>query len=192
MIELECGDFRELPLRIPDESVDLVLTDPPYPKEYHPLISPLGERARRVLKPDGHLIAYAGNYCVPEWTRRLEEAGLRYRALIWLQHSGRCQLLPELKLRMDGKPLLVFSRIWKTYPRRVLSNVIEGGGRDKRYHEWAQDLGSAMHLIEHYTKPGDLVLDPFAGSGTVLLAAFLLGRRAIGYEIDPGHYERRL
>ena len=46
-----------------------------------------------------------------------------------------------------------------------------------------------MHLIDRYTKPGNLVWDPFAGSGTVLLAAYLLGRRAIGYEIDPERYE---
>jgi len=35
------------------------------------------------------------------------------------------------------------------------------------------------------TEPGDLVCDPFAGSGTVLIAAQDLGRRVIGFEIDP-------
>lgn len=189
MIELECGDFREWIEQIPDESIDLILTDPPYPKEYSPLITPLGEQARRVLKPDGHLIAYAGNYCVPDWTRRLVDSGLRYRALMWLPHSGRCQLLPELKMTMDGKPVLVFSRIWRTYPNRVLSNVIPSGGRDKRYHPWGQDEASAAHLIDHYAPLGGTVLDTFAGAGTVLVAAGKLGRRAIGFEIDPRHYE---
>ena len=146
--------------------------------------TPLAEQACRVLKPEGHLILYCGNYCGPDWSRRLGDAGLIHKASPWLQHNGRCQILPELKMRMDGKPVLIYSRIWRTYPNQVLSNVIQGGGRDKRYHHWGQDVGSAIHLIKHYTKPGDMVLDPFAGAATTLLAAALLGRKATGYEID--------
>jgi site-specific DNA-methyltransferase (adenine-specific) len=40
-------------------------------------------------------------------------------------------------------------------------------------------------LIAAYSMPGDLVIDPFAGAGTVLRLARALGRRAVGYEIDP-------
>lgn len=40
-------------------------------------------------------------------------------------------------------------------------------------------------LVRSYSRPGDLVLDPFAGAGTVVRAALALGRRAIGYEVDP-------
>lgn len=39
--------------------------------------------------------------------------------------------------------------------------------------------------LERYTKPGDLVLDPFCGCGTVVLEATLTGRRAIGFDVDP-------
>ena len=44
-------------------------------------------------------------------------------------------------------------------------------------------------LIELYTFEGDVVLDPFAGSGTTCLAALELGRRFVGYEINP-EYQR--
>jgi DNA modification methylase len=47
---------------------------------------------------------------------------------------------------------------------------------------WAPQVPRA--LIEHYSKPGDLVLDPFVGGGTTLIEACLLGRNAIGFDIS--------
>jgi hypothetical protein len=44
-------------------------------------------------------------------------------------------------------------------------------------------------LVRDYTRPGDLVCDPCSGSGTTLLAALMEGRRAVGSEMDPAHYE---
>lgn len=47
----------------------------------------------------------------------------------------------------------------------------------------------AASIIGHATKPGDLVLDPFAGYGTTVVVAERLGRRAIGIELIPQHLE---
>lgn len=57
-VDLRLGDFREILSNVPDASVDLILTDPPYPKEYLHLWSALSELAARVLKPGALLIAY--------------------------------------------------------------------------------------------------------------------------------------
>jgi hypothetical protein len=60
-------------------------------------------------------------------------------------------------------------------------------GSHQRRHPTQKPIGLMRWLIERYTRPGDLVIDPYAGSGTTLLAAQDCGREAIGIEIDPGY-----
>ena len=52
------GDFRDVSKDIPDNSVDLIFTDPPYSKEYLPLYEELAKLAIRILKPGGSLVFY--------------------------------------------------------------------------------------------------------------------------------------
>lgn len=61
-------------------------------------------------------------------------------------------------------------------------------GADLR-HPNEKPLDLMRRLIEATTKPNDLILDPFAGSGTTLVAALQSGRRYIGVELSPQHYE---
>jgi hypothetical protein len=53
----------------------------------------------------------------------------------------------------------------------------------------AKPLDLMRAIVRHYSKPGDIVCDPCAGSATTLLAAAIEGRRAIGSEMDPATYE---
>ena len=59
-----------------------------------------------------------------------------------------------------------------------------------RLHPTQKPLDLLAMLIGQYTQPGELVLDPFAGSGSTLKAAQLTGRRAIGIELDPTYFAR--
>jgi site-specific DNA-methyltransferase (adenine-specific) len=52
-------------------------------------------------------------------------------------------------------------------------------------HPTEKPLTAMMLLVEAFSKPGDLVLDPFVGSGTTAVAAKKLGRRYIGIDIEP-------
>ncbi len=52
-------------------------------------------------------------------------------------------------------------------------------------HPTTKPVDLVGHFIEWHTKPGDIIVDPFCGSGTTCVAAERLGRRWIGIEIDP-------
>ena len=58
-----------------------------------------------------------------------------------------------------------------------------------RAHSAASPLWLPAAMIRKYTEPGDTVLDPFAGSGTTVMAALDLRRRAVAIEIDPAQCE---
>ena len=57
-------------------------------------------------------------------------------------------------------------------------------------HPTEKPVGLLANLITSVTKPGDLILDPFAGSGSTLVAAKKTGRRFIGIELDDEHFEK--
>jgi site-specific DNA-methyltransferase (adenine-specific) len=63
-------------------------------------------------------------------------------------------------------------------------------GIDRSGHIGGKPLALMRAIIRDYTRPGDLVMDCFAGGGTTLLAAAMEGRRAIGAEMDPETYAK--
>ena len=75
-------------------------------------------------------------------------------------------------------------RHWNGGGRRgVFAHLTGKGG-----HPCAKPVALMMDLVALYTKPGDLVCDPFMGSGSTGVACLKLGRRFAGVEIDPAYY----
>ena len=83
-----------------------------------------------------------------------------------------------------NKPIIAFSK-GDGMPRCNVLSGLNGGGNDKRFHHQGQDVESARYYIDCFSKEDDLVLDPFVGGGTTLVACELIGRRGIGFDIDP-------
>jgi hypothetical protein len=185
VIDVRTGDFRHLSDELEGGSVDLVLTDPPYPKEYLPLWSDLGRVAARVLKPGGFLVAYSGQLYLRDVMRMLDE----YLAYYWLgavhMPGANCRVWPR-KLRQQAKPLLVYSNGKPGFHRWWTDYIVSPNGHgDKNHHRWGQTVAPFRQLVEWFSGPGDLVLDPCLGGGTTAVACLQTGRDCVGYEIDP-------
>jgi adenine-specific DNA-methyltransferase len=67
--------------------------------------------------------------------------------------------------------------------------VLEWKYSGNRLHPTQKPLCVLTPLIQSFSRPGDVVLDPFCGSGSTLLAAKLQGRNFIGIELDPRYFE---
>lgn len=186
-LALKHGDFQDVLEDLPDGSVDLILTDPPYALEYLELWDKLGEAAFRLLKDGGFLLAYAGNDKVCNKNARLEASGL----------TEYCQLyIPQLKRKWLGqrqtglKPVLALSK-GEPGPHEWFFDLVPVSGIDKsskEHHPWGQPMEEARYLVKKFSSPGDLIVDPMAESATTLIAAYLEGRRGLGCEIDREHY----
>jgi 16S rRNA G966 N2-methylase RsmD len=180
-VDLRHGDFREVLADLRD--VDAIITDPPYPAEYLPLLSDLAVWADEVLAPDGVLVILFGQTYLPEVYRRLE-GGRPYRWTGAYLTPGAGYVSMARHVQSNWKPLLVYGG----GPRFADTLSTEGSdAAAKSLHKWGQDYAAFHTLIERFTKPGQTVCDPFAGSGTTLLAAKALGRHAIGAELDEEH-----
>lgn len=182
-IKIECGDFRKRIKKIPDNSIDLVLTDPPYPKEYLPLWIDLAKESLRVLKPSGFLISYSGDYYLPEILTMLSKY-LNYYCLGALYHKGRIGQDFQRHMFNRAKPILFFYKPPFKKQEKWLQNVVVSEKANKEFHKWGQSVEPFVKLIECFSKPLDTVLDPCLGGGSVLEAAIKTKRNFIGYEID--------
>jgi 16S rRNA G966 N2-methylase RsmD len=180
---VRAGDFREALADLPDGSVSLIFTDPPYDDSSVPLYGDLARHAARWLKPGGSLLAYAGQHNLLR-VGALMEGHLRYWWLDAVRHRGKTARMPGKWVIAAWKPVVWFVRGGR-YSDEYLMDVLPSGQPDKLLHDWEQHEMEAGYLVEKLTEPGETVLDPMCGSGTTLVAALKRGRQALGCEIDP-------
>jgi hypothetical protein len=177
-LEIRAGDFREVLADLESGGTSLVLTDPPYAEDAIPLYRDLSAFAAEKLCDGGSLVCFTGQGTMPAALEALS-SNLRYWWTLALEHRGGGQQLPGKWVRIKWKPILWFvkgGRRDKTY----IHDMIRGVKPDKELHEWAQGVDEVRPLIEGLTSPDELVVDPFAGSGSFGLAAQKIGRRFMG------------
>lgn len=176
------GDFRKIGDKIPDASVDLIFTDPPYDRKAIELFDGLGEFASRVLRPGGSLIAYVGHIQLPDALTDLSKH-LRYWWTCGCFHSEAKARMTEYGIVAGWKPMVWFVKETRGDKRTFVTDVVTGA-REKSHHEWQQAVSEARYFIGLLTERDGFIVDPFCGGGTTPVACVELGRKWAAFEID--------
>jgi len=190
-INIVLGDFREELVAIADNSVGLVITDPPYPKEYIPLWGDMAKAARRILKPSGFLVAYSGQLYLDKVMALLGEYLTYYwMAGVWLIGAPSHRF--ERNIQNAFKPVLIYCKEPVKKQEEWIVDLLNSPSSDKQYHEWGQSEAPIALLIEAFSKPGDRIVEPFCGGGVVPYLCKKMNRKCLAIDNDKDSYEATL
>jgi hypothetical protein len=181
-MDLRIGDCRVVLSDVADNSIPLILTDPPYGNDAEPLYEWLARFAERVLIPGGSLICYTGNALVRRDYRIFDEHLSWHWTAIMLHDDAQRMFGPNVIVH--HKPILWYVKDHRR-GRSMVPDVVRSK-RDKSEHDWAQGDGGVEQWIHMLTEPEETILDPFAGTAVWGRIACELGRRWIGADIVAG------
>jgi site-specific DNA-methyltransferase (adenine-specific) len=186
---LVVGDFAQVASAIEPGSVDIIITDPPYPWEFLPLFGVLAQEARRILAPGGSLVVMVGHSYLPEVLAQMTPFMRYHWTCAYLTPGGQAASMWQRKVNTFWKPLLWF--VNGDYDGGWIGDVAKSAvnDNDKRFHHWGQSVSGMADVVSRFTKPGDVILDPFCGAATTGVAALLSGRRFVGVDIDADHIQ---
>lgn len=188
------GDCVEIMRTMPSASVDLVVTDPPYlvnyrsrdgrrcPNDDNDLwLLPAFTQVGRVLKRDRFCVSFYGWNKADRFLAAWKAAGLYpVGHLVWTKdyHSK------ERFVRYAHESAYLLAKGSPPKPHLVLRDVLDWRYSGNTLHPTQKPVMALLPLIMAYSRPGDIVLDPFAGSGSTAVAAEILGRRYIAIELS--------
>jgi hypothetical protein len=176
------GDFRKLSHKIPDGSLALIFTDPPYDRKSQLLFPGLADFAEAKLAVGGSLLFYCGHLQLPSAFCAFD-GKLRHWWTCACVHSGNRALMREYGIRVGWKPILWFVKGTRDNKSTILCDTVSGGA-EKVDHEWQQAQSEAEYWIEALCPLDGIVCDPFLGGGTTAAAAKRLGRVWVAFEED--------
>lgn len=193
-VKLLLGDFRERADEIPDESLDIVFTDPPYAHDALHLWDSLSQIAAKKLKPGGVLISYTGVQFLPSVFNLLGNY-LEYRWMGTVRHMGRTKLVRDIKFINCSKPILIYAKQPVANYWQPFNDLCECGCKEKSLHPWQQSAAEAAYYLKHLAPPDATAInmwDPLMGSGSSIIGALLADPRytCIGCEIDKAAYAK--
>jgi adenine-specific DNA-methyltransferase len=196
LIRCECVHMMQ---KLPDSIVNFVLTDPPYVARYKDRtgrqvlnddnaewIRPAFREVYRLLKDDSFCVSFYGWNCVELFAQAWKDCGFRpVGHLVWAKryHSkvGFTQSCHECAfLLAKGRPQM---------PANPPADVLPWKYTGNKFHPTQKPVSALIPLVEAYSKPGDLILDPFGGSGSTAIAARSCNRRYLLMEADHKNFE---
>jgi len=196
-IQIFLGDCFEVMKQFADKSFDLVLTDPPYGINYDKQQNEMARSGR--VSHGGRWKEYDENYWDEEIPKKEvfdEVFRVSKNQIIW---GGNYFQLPyhtcwliwnkiQRSLMTDGEIAWTSfdKRIWIFDMSRADAYINKSDGK---CHPAQKPYQLFIWCLEKLGKSSDLILDPFMGSGTTLVAAKMLGRKAVGIEINERYCE---
>ncbi len=193
------GDCIQVMRQLPANSVDLILTDPPYLVNYRDRdgrrvrndddaswLRPAFAEAYRVLGKDRFMISFYGWTKADKFLQAWRSAGFRVVGHLVFRktYSSQSRFLSyrheQAYLLTKGSPKL---------PSHPIPDVLDMRYSGNKMHPTQKPVSALLPLIKAFTREGDLVLDPFCGSGSTGVAALLAGRRFCGIELDPSYHQ---
>jgi DNA modification methylase len=162
--------------------------------EYQKLLATLFRQLYRVLRPGGQLYIYLAARYISDAVRLGEAAGFRYRAKIVALKARPQPSWTRENYRSSYEECLYFSkgRPWPFHflGQGAMHNVLRLPYEPKASeHPTEKRWSMVAPLVRVSSDPGQLVLDPFLGSGTTAVVAKALGRHYIGIERNPSYLE---
>jgi len=200
------GDCLHVLPTLPSASVDFILTDPPYLVGYRPRdgrsvagdrdaawLKPSFAEMHRVLQSDGFCFSFYGWPHADRFMDAFRAGG--FRPVGHFSFPKRyTSSVGHVRCRHECAYLLAKGNPRK--PDNPLADVIDWGeNTGNKLHPTQKPVSILLPLIETYCPAGATVLDPFAGSGSTLMAAKMSGRRYLGIELDAKYHaiaKRRL
>ena len=201
------GDSRELLRSVASDQFDCIITDPPYgisadqfgsmastehtyedsPAYALDCYGSLATEGFRIARASAHLYCFLSIEHFPTISFLFESAGWSVwpRPLIWSKGNGMLPR-PEHGPRYTYEAILFASKGDRP-TLRVAPDVINIPPQSDKIHAAEKPAALLVDLLSRSCNPGDRIIDPFAGSGSVFLAARELKLLATGVELDPGH-----
>ena len=193
------GDCIELLSGMASCRVDFVLTDPPYLANYlsrdgrsvpndsaSDWVRPAFHEIYRVLRWNRFCVSFYGWHKADKFLAAWREVGFRVVGhLTFIKRYASTERF--LRYQHENAYLLAKGNPQK--PVRTIPDVLEWKYTGNSLHPTQKPVSVLTPLVESFSNPRDLVLDPFCGSGSTLLAARKLNRHFVGIELSKQYFD---
>ena len=203
--EIYSGEATSVLADFPDQSIDLVVTDPPYLCGYKDRskrtvtndenadgVLPVYEHLYRVLKNNSYCISFYGWPALADFAKAWDAVGFKVVGqIVW----PKPYVSKTNFMHYQHESAFLLAKGYPEKPTNPIDDIQPWEYTGNKVHPTEKAVSIITPLIQSFSKKGDVVLDPFLGSGTTAVAAALNDRQYIGIELEENycaHARKRL